>query len=174
MAYHRSQSHADAAGLVTGAQFANEPLGLLFTDIPGDDHEFIAAHAEHGDIAVQGLHGLDRLLDEMVSGFMALGIIDPLETVEIAKNKGQGNPIGHRPDIFRKAPAVAGTGQLVCRAEAFQRTEGIAVAQHTGQEQGQRRQQEAGRFKGQCRRVDDLRKAQGLARLGQMARYKAA
>lgn len=43
----------------------------------------------------------DSLLEEMVSGFMALRIIDSLEAVEVAKNKGQENPIGHKPGYIR-------------------------------------------------------------------------
>lgn len=70
---------------------------------------------------------------------MALGIIGLFEAIEVTEDEGQGHPVGQRPEVFRKAPAVADASQLVRRAEALEGPEDIAVAQHDGQEQGQRR-----------------------------------
>ena len=70
---------------------------------------------------------------------MALSIIDLLKAVEVAEDEGQGHPVGQRPEVFRKAPSVADASQLVRRTDAFEGPEDIAVAQHDGQEQGQRR-----------------------------------
>jgi hypothetical protein len=134
-----AQGHADAAGTVAGAQVADAPPGLRFIDSPGNKHELVTAHAEHGDVTGQILHTLGGLADELVTHFMALGVIGLFEAIEVAEDKGQGHPVGQGPEIFGKAPTVADTSHLVRRAEALEGPEDIAVAQHDGQEQGQRR-----------------------------------
>ena len=153
---------ADALFVEGLSHFLDDFFDVVEVDFFCDGYEFVAAYAEDAVLAYDGAHGAGHFPECFIACFVAVGVVDVFEVIEVSADEGDGFALRDVLHKSHEAVPVHDSCELVGVPELSQAFVDVSVADEDAEESGDGCQEEGGVFQSVGCRVDDFDETEGF------------
>lgn len=153
---------ADALFVEGLSHFLDDFFDVVEVDFFCDGYEFVAAYAEDAVLVYDGAHGAGHFPECFIACFVAVGVVDVFEVIEVSADEGDGFALRDVLHESHEAVPVHDSCELVGVPELSQAFVDVSVADEDAEESGDGCQEEGGVFQFVGCRVDDFDETEGF------------
>ena len=153
---------ADALFVEGLSHFLDDFFDVVEVDFFCDGYEFVAAYAEDAVLVYDGAHGAGHFPECFIACFVAVGVVDVFEVIEVSVDEGDGFALRDVLHESHEAVPVHDSCELVGVPELSQAFVDVSVADEDAEESGDGCQEEGGVFQSVGCRVDDFDETEGF------------